>query len=77
MILDYMCVQLVQEMHLAGKPHDKSEICALLGYYASYSGNSLLTIWDKLVVPLLRVKISKKKASHTLVCIGKCVGDDW
>jgi len=30
-----MCIQLVQEMHLAGKPLEKSEISALLGYYAS------------------------------------------
>ena len=68
MILDYMCIQLVQEMHLAGNPLEKSAICALLAYYASYSGNLLPTFWDNLGFPLLRVKISNKKASHTLVC---------
>jgi hypothetical protein len=67
MILDYMCIQLVQEMYLAGKHLEKSEIHALLRYYASYSGNSLLTFWDNLAVPSLRVRISKKKASHMLV----------
>jgi hypothetical protein len=68
MVLDYMCIQLMQEMHLAGKLLEKSEICALLEYYASYSGNSLLAFQDSLTVPFLTVKISKKKASHTLVC---------
>jgi hypothetical protein len=67
MILDYICIQLVQEMHLAGKPLEKSEICALLGYYASYSGNSLPAFRNNLATSL-RVKISKKKASHTLIC---------
>jgi hypothetical protein len=27
------------------------EICALLGQYAAYSGNSLLTFWDSQLVP--------------------------
>ena len=58
----------MQEMHLAGKPLEKSEICALLEYYASYSRNSLPTLQDNLAVPSLTVKISKKKASHALVC---------
>lgn len=68
MTFDYICIQLVQGMHLAGKPLDKSEICALLGYYASYSCNSLPTFWGNLAVSPLRVKIPKKKTSHTLVC---------
>ena len=34
----------------------KSEICVLLGNYAAYSGNSLLTFQDNLSVPSSRVK---------------------
>jgi len=43
------------------------EICALLGYYAAYSGNSLLTFRDNLSVPSSWVKKSKKRPGHTLV----------
>jgi len=68
MIFDYMCIQLVQAMHLAGKPLEKSEICALLGYYVSYSCNSFPTFWGNLAVSSLMFKIPKKKASHTLGC---------
>ena len=40
--------------------------CALLSYYAAYSGNSLLTFQDKLY---------KKKADHTLVHV--YIGKMW
>jgi hypothetical protein len=32
------------------------EICALLGCYAVYIGNSILTFWNNLLVPLSRLK---------------------
>jgi hypothetical protein len=35
------------------------DICAVLGYYATYSGNSLPTFWDILSVPSSRVRKSK------------------
>ena len=38
------------------------EICALLGYYAACSGNSLLTFRGNLSVPYSRVKKSQKSA---------------
>jgi hypothetical protein len=34
-----------------GFRRDVDEICALLGHYAAYSGNSLLTFLDNLSVP--------------------------
>jgi len=30
---------------------DVKEICVLLGYYTAYSGNSVPTFWDKLLLP--------------------------
>jgi len=38
-------------------------ICILLGYFAVYSGNSLLKFCDNIVAPSSRVKKSKKKVS--------------
>jgi len=40
-------------------------ICALLGCYAAYGGNSLLTFRHKLSVPYSRVKKSKTLADGT------------
>jgi hypothetical protein len=37
-------------MLISGFRHDVDEICALLGYYAAYSGNSLPTFRDNLPV---------------------------
>jgi len=37
--------------------HEVNEICALLGYYAAYSGNSLLMFQDNLSVLSKKVKI--------------------
>jgi len=39
--IDYFCMAIL----------DVEEICALLGNYAAYSGNSLLTFQDNLLVP--------------------------
>jgi len=36
--------------------HNVDEVCALLGHYAVYSGNSLPTFRDKLSVSSLRTK---------------------
>lgn len=36
------------------------KVCAVLGYFTAYSGNSLWTFWDKLLVPPARVKKPKK-----------------
>ena len=41
------------------------EVCALLGYYTSYGGNSLLKGQDNLSVPSSRVK----KSSYTICCV--------
>jgi len=38
------------------------EICAVLGYYTVYSGNSLPTFWYYLSFVFSRLKKSKKKA---------------
>jgi hypothetical protein len=35
------------------------KVCTVLGYYTVYSGNSLLTFWDNLLVPSARVKGSQ------------------
>ena len=46
------------------------EICALLGYYAAYIGNSLPTFRDNLSFPPSRVKESEKKAPHrSVLCV--------
>jgi len=41
------------------------EVCALLGYYIVYGGNSLLRFWDNLLVPFSRVK----KSRYTICCV--------
>jgi hypothetical protein len=43
----------------SGFRRDVDEICALLGYYSAYSGNSVPTFRDNLSVPFSRVKESK------------------
>jgi hypothetical protein len=45
------------------------EICALLGYYSTLSGSSVLTFRDNVSVPSSRVKKSKKRASTTKRCV--------
>ena len=45
----------------------REENCAVLGYYAASSGNSLLTFRNNLSVPSSRVKNSKKKPVITHV----------
>ena len=44
---------------ISGFRHNVDEICALLGYYIMYSGNSLPTFWVNLMVPSTRFKKSK------------------
>jgi hypothetical protein len=44
----------------SGSRREVDEICALLRYYAAYSGNSLLTFRDQLSIPSSRVEKSKK-----------------
>ena len=47
-------------LHLiSGFRHEVDEICAVLGYYVAYSGNSLPTFRDNVSVPSSRVKESK------------------
>ena len=46
---------------------DTCEICALLGYYAAYTGNSLQTFRNNLSFPPSRVKKSEKKPPHRRV----------
>jgi hypothetical protein len=41
---------------ISGFRRDGNEICALLGYYAVQSENSVLTFWNNLSVPSSRVK---------------------
>jgi len=55
------------------------EICALLGYYAAYSGNSWPTSRNNPSVLFSRVKKSKKKAGHAwyAVHIGKGMVGEW
>jgi len=43
------------------------ELCALLGYYAAYGGNSLLMLWDNLLVPSSKVK--KSSWITTIWCV--------
>jgi hypothetical protein len=64
---------------LSGFGCDTDEICALLGIYAVYSGNSLPKIWDHLSVSSSRVKKQKTKASNTwyAVYIGNILRGDW
>jgi hypothetical protein len=42
-----------------------SENCALLGYYAASSGNSLQMLWDKLLGPTSRFKNPKRNPGPT------------
>jgi hypothetical protein len=46
---------------ISGFRRDVDEICILLGYYATSSGNPLPTFRDNVSVPSSRVKKSKKK----------------
>jgi len=43
---------------VSGFRHEADEICALLGHYTVYSGNSLLTFQDNILVPTTRVNQS-------------------
>jgi hypothetical protein len=43
------------------RPASSCEICTLLGYYAAYSGNFLLTFQDNLLVPSSTVKESDRE----------------
>ena len=58
------CLRKLQNKELnvviSGFCHEVGEICALLGYYAAYSGNSLLMCRDELCIQSSRVKKSKK-----------------
>jgi hypothetical protein len=47
---------------ISGFRRDVDQICALLGYYAASSGNSVPTFRDNLSVPSSRVKKSKKES---------------
>jgi hypothetical protein len=38
-----------------------SEMCALLGYYATENGNPLLTFWDRLSAPSSKIKKNKSE----------------
>ena len=46
--------------------HEVDDTCALLGYYAAYSGNSLSTFRDNLSVSSSRVRKSMKKTVFLL-----------
>ena len=46
---------------IPGLGREVDEICPLLGYYAAYSCNSLLTFRDNLAVPSSKFKKPKKK----------------
>jgi len=45
---------------ISGFRRDVNEICALLGCYAAWSGNSLPTFWDELSVPSSRVNYAEQ-----------------
>jgi len=64
---------------ISGFGCDRDEICALLGNYAAYSGNSLPKFWDQLSVPSSIVMKWKTKANKTwyTIYIGKVLGGDW
>jgi hypothetical protein len=47
---------------ISGIHHEAEEICALLGYYGAYSGNSLPMFRDNLLVPSSKVNKFKKKS---------------
>jgi len=47
------------------------EKCALLGYYAASSGNSLPTFWDNLSVPSSRDKNPRSKSSMTHIIVSE------
>ena len=51
----------------SGFHSDMDDICTLLGYYATWSSNSIPTFRDSLSVLSSRVKKSKKKAGNTWV----------
>jgi len=47
------------------------EICAPVGYYAGYSGNSLPEFWDSPLVPSSRVRSPLSHKNADLMC---CLG---
>jgi hypothetical protein len=58
------CLRKLQNKELnvaiSGSCHEVHEICALLGFYAAYSANSLLMCQDELSIQSSRAKKSKK-----------------
>jgi hypothetical protein len=55
---------------ISGFHHNTDKICALLGYYAAYSANSLPMFQDNLLVPTSKVKISKFARPLTMEPVG-------
>ena len=51
---------------IAGFRRDVYEICALVRYYAAFSGSYIATFRDNLAVPSSRAKKCKKKAAFFL-----------
>jgi len=51
----------------SGFHSDIDDICTLLGYYTTWSGNSIPTFRDSLLVLSSKVKKSKKKAGNAWV----------
>jgi hypothetical protein len=46
-----------QQYEISGFSRELDEICALLGYYTVYSGNSLPTFWDDMSIPSSRTTV--------------------
>jgi hypothetical protein len=58
---------------ISGFRRKVDEICAPLGYYAAYSGNSLPTYHDNIPVPSSRVKKSMFEVSSSHVIVICCI----
>ena len=52
---------------ILGFRRDVEEIHAPLGYYKAYSGNSVPTLWDNLLVPSWPLKMGPKVYPEALV----------
>ena len=70
----FYLIQRISKLNVISGFHRKvDEICALLGYYAAYSGNSLPMFLDNISVPSSRVKKSMSEVSSSHVIVICCI----
>jgi hypothetical protein len=69
--LSWMMTYLDLIIMFTSYPVSLIEICTLLGFYATWSGNSVPVFWDNLLVPSSGVKQSQKNFRDSYIGNGE------